>query len=259
MPRPGVEQRIVFGLSLLLAAPLAAQDVYLEGGASLARGDYTYALQTNTAAFSAGLAWSGRRLTLRASWPYFVRDTGLLAPPGASSLSGDTQPSTQGAIEGAFGDPFFQLFAGVVTTPRSALGLGLSVKAPVVEAGDFGTGGWDIGGSFSLSQAVGRSTLLGLDGSFWHLSDPEGLGLQDTVMGTVTVARGLGHGWSLSASLSGSRSAVAGYADPWWGSALVGRACSRGIWGVTVTVGLSETAPDLGLALVWRLRLGGSR
>jgi hypothetical protein len=253
----GRERAIALGLSLLWAAPLAAQEIHFEGGASLGIGDYVYTQRTSGAAFSAGFAWSTRRLTLRASLPYFVRDTRLLTPRGdPSPPEDDALPSPPGSHEGSVGDPFLQLFAGIVATPRAAVGMGLSIKVPVVEAGDFGTGGWDVGGSLSLSQAVGSSTLVGFDGSFWHLSDPEGLQLQDTVMGTATVARGLGPRWSLSASLSASRSAVAGYADPWWCSVLLGRLFSRGIWGVTITIGLSETAPDFGLGLIWRLRLG---
>jgi hypothetical protein len=248
------------GLTLLLAflpPPVAAQGAHFEGGLSVSTGDYVYTQRTSGGAASAGLAWSSGRLTLRATLPWFVRDTRLLSEAG--SEPGPEEPGVSpGAAryEGSVGDPFLQLHVGVVRAPRTSASVGFSTKVPLLEAGGFGTGGWDFGGSVSVSRSLGAATLVGFDGSYWHLADPPDLELQDTVMGTVTVARGLGRLWSVSLSLSGSRSAVAGYADPWWVGVLVGRSFSRGVWGVTLTVGLGETAPDLGLGLVWRLRVG---
>ena len=73
--------------------------------------------------------------------------------------------------------------------------------------------------------------------------------------GTFTLGQAFGRSWTASASVSGGRSAVAGYDDAWWVSLLVGRSFSRGIWGVTASVGLSDTAPDVTVGLVWRARL----
>lgn len=253
------ERRLALGLTLLgclLPSPLTAQGAHFEGGLSFSTGDYVYTQRTSGAAASAGIAWSTSRLTVRATLPWFVRDTRVLIetsaelPPDAvSTTPGDT------GYAGSVGDPFVQLHVGVVRTSRTSVSLGFSTKVPLLEAGDFATGGWDLGGSVSVSRSLGTTTLVGFDGSYWHLADPPDLELQDTVMGTVTVARGLGRLWSVSLSLSGSRSAIAGYSDPWWCGALVGRSFSRGIWGVTVTAGLSETAPDFGIGLLWRLRI----
>jgi len=251
------ESRLAFPLTFLLAlvpSALEAQGAYFEGGVSFATGDYVYTQRTSGGAASAGLAWTTGRLTLRASVPWFVRETTVLTEAGAEVPPEDPS-APSGGYASSVGDPFFQVYLGAVSTARTSVSLGFSTKVPVLEAGDFGTGGWDFGGSVSVSRSVGTATLLGFDGSYWHLADPPDLDLQDTVMGTATVARGLGRLWSLSLSLSGSRSAVPGYPDPWWCGVLVGRSFSRGIWGLTVTVGLSETAPDFGAGLIWRLRI----
>jgi len=251
------ESRLAFRLTVLLAlvpSALAAQGTHFEGGVSFATGDYVYTQRTSGGAASAGLAWTKGRLTLRATVPWFVRETAVLTEAGAEVPPEDPS-APSGGYASSVGDPFFQVYLGAVSTVRTSVSLGFSTKVPILEAGDFGTGGWDFGGSVSVSRSVGTATLLGFDGSYWHLADPPDLDLQDTVMGTATVARGLGRRWSLSLSLSGSRSAGPGYADPWWCGVLVGRSFSRGIWGLTMTIGLSETAPDFGAGLIWRLRI----
>jgi len=243
-------------LLVLAPATVAAQGAYIEGGLSFSTGDYVYAQRTNGGAASVGVAWSSNRVTVRATLPWFVRQVGSL-PPTAAEPDGDepTLVSEGERYAGSMGDPYLQLYVGAVRTPRTSVSLGFSTKVPVLPPGDFATGGWDFGGSVSVGRSVGTSTFLGFDGSYWHLADPPDLDLQDTVMGTVTVARTLGPRWSASLSVSGSRSAVPGYADPWWCGMLVGRSFSRGIWGITAMVGLTETAPDFGLGFVWRVRV----
>jgi len=247
------------GLTLLLSlapAVLRGQGVYLEGGLSFSTGDYTYAERTNAGAAALGVAWSSDRIAVRATVPWFVREAASPSPTGAGTAV--DEPSLvpgAGRYTGSVGDPFLQLYVGAVRTIRTSVSLGFSTKVPVLAPGDFGTGGWDFGGSVSVSRSIGTTTLLGFDGSYWHLADPPDLEIQDTVMGTATVARTLGPRWNASLSLSGSRSAVPGYADPWWCGVLLGRSFSRGIWGLTVTIGLTETAPDVGMGFLWRLRV----
>ena len=251
---PRLRESSLAALTLLLPTPVLGQGAFLEGGLSLARGDYVYTTPTSSAAASLGLAWSTPRLTARLTVPFFVRDTRLLTVRGFEPV--DPEPLATGAeYTGSLADPVAQLFVSAHRGDRTAVGLSVSLKIPVLEAGDFGTGRWDLGGGLSLSRFVGAGTLVGLDLVYWHLGDPPELDLQDTVTGTLTIGRPLGRLWSLSASLSGGRSAVAGYADPWWASLLISRVFPRGIWGLSTSVGLTDTAPDFSLSLLYRLRL----
>jgi hypothetical protein len=255
---PRLRERLLPALILILPAPVLAQGAFLEGGISLARGDYVYTAPTSSGAASLGLAYSTPRLTARVTVPYFLRDTRLLTVRGFEPVEPvePVEPAPEsGQYTGSLADPVVQLFVSAHRGDRTSVGLSASVKIPVLEAGDFGTGRWDVGGGLSLSRFVGSGTLVGLDLGFWRLGDPPDLDLQDTVTGTLTIGRPLGRLWSASASLSGGRSAVAGYADPWWASLLVSRVAARGIWGLTASVGLTETAPDFTLGLLFRLKL----
>ena len=246
---------LVAALLVLVPAAVTAQGLYLEGGVSFARGDYVYTQATSGGGAAAGLAWSSRRVTARVTLPYFVRDTRLLSVSGEAPPEGvDPVVSTPGH-EGSLSDPLVQLYGQVVQSSRTGVGLSGSIKIPVFEAGYFGTGEWDVGAAASLSHSVGTATMLGLDVSYWHLGDMPEFPLQDTVTGTLTLGRVFGRSWMGSISVSGGRSAVAGYDDPWWASILVSRSFSWGIWGLTTSVGLSDAAPDLTVGLVWRARL----
>ena len=258
---PGVTKVAAFAaagaLASAAAAAAAAQGLYVEGGASLARGNYVYTQATNSGGAAIGFAWTGGSLTLRATLPYFVRDTRLLAEQGAASAD-DVAPTSDGStLEGKVSDPVLQAGLLVRRTARSAVGLSLSVKVPVVQAGAFGTGEWDVGAGLSLSRFVGGSTMLGVDATWWRMGDLPELPLRDSVMGTLSVGRSLGRSWLASVSLSGGRSTLAGYPDPWWASALVSRTFAQGILGVTASVGLTDSAADVSLGVVWRLRVGG--
>lgn len=245
----------VAALFALVPAAATAQGLYFEGGVSFARGDYIYTQQTSGGGGAVGLAWSSRRLTARVTLPYFVRDTRLLTVSGEPPVEGTDPALTTTGYEGSISDPLLQVYGQVLQSRRTGVGLSGSVKVPVVEAGSFGTGEWDFGAAASLSHFVGTGTMLGLDVSYWHLGDMPEFPLQDTVTGTLTLGRVFGRSWTASASVSGGRSAVAGYDDPWWASLLVGRSFSRGIWGLTASVGLSDAAPDVTVGLVWRARL----
>jgi len=248
-------ERLLTALTLLLPAPALAQGAFLEGGISLARGDYVYTAPTISGAASLGLAYSTPSLTARVTVPYFVRDTNLLTVRGFEPVDPVEPAPVSDQYAGSLADPVVQLFVPAHRGDRTSIGLSASVKIPVLEAGDFGTGRWDVGGGLSLSRFVGAGTLVGLDLAYWRMGDPPDLDLRDTVTATVTIGRSLGRLWTASASLSGGRSAVADYADPWWASLLVSRVSARGIWGLSSSIGITDTAPDFTLALLYRLRL----
>jgi hypothetical protein len=247
--------RIVAAFFALVPASAAAQGLYFEGGLSFVRGDYVYTQQTSGGGAAAGLAWSTRRLTARVTLPFFVRDTRLLTVSGEAPPEEADPASSVMGYEGSPSDPLLQVYAQVLQSRRTGVGLSGSVKIPVVEAGYFGTGEWDVGGAASLSQFVASATMLGVDVSYWHVGDRPDFPLQDTVTGTLTLGQVFGRSWTASASVSGGRSAVAGYQDPWWASLMVSRSFGRGLWGLTASVGLSDAAPDVTVGLVWRARL----
>lgn len=251
---PRRRERLLAALVLLLPAPALAQGAFLEGGLSLARGDYVYTEPTSSGAASVGLAYSTARLTARVSVPFFVRDTRLLTVRGLEPV--EPAPVTASAQHTAsIADPVAQLFVQVHRGPGTAVGLSAAVKLPLVAAGDFGTGQWDVGGGLSVSRFIGTATVVGADLSYWHLGDLPDLDLQDPVAGTLTVGRAFGGAWMASVSCSGGRSTVPAYDDPWWFSVLVSRVFARGIWGLTASVGVTDTAPDFTLGLIWRLRV----
>ena len=251
---PRRRERLLAVLILLVPAPALGQGTYAEGGFSFAHGDYIYTEPTNSAAASVGLAYSTARVTARLSVPFFVRDTRLLTVQGLEPLEPASVNASAG-VSGSIADPVAQLFVQVHRGPGTAVGVSALAKIPLVAAGDFGTGQWDVGGGLSLSRFLGRGTLVGLDLAYWHLGDPPDLDLQDPITGTVTVGRPLGRLWMASASLSGGRSTVAVYDDPWWLSFLVSRAFARGIWGVVTSIGLTDTTPTFTVGLIWRLRV----
>jgi hypothetical protein len=263
MPPGHREATLAKALVLAAACTLAAaaargQGLCFEGGISLGRGDYVYTQTTSSGGAAAGLAWTGGPLTVRATLPYFVRDTRLLTERDAAPTD-DVQPATDGSVhEGSISDPQLQAAVLLLRTGRNAIGVSLSVKIPVVEAGAFGTGEWDVGAGVSLSHLVGGATMVGLDATWWHMGDPPDLPLRDTVMGTASVGRSLGRTWLVSASLSGGRSTLAGYADPWWAAVVVSRSFSGGIIGATASVGLTDSAADVTVGLVWRVGLGAA-
>lgn len=252
---PGRDLRAAV-MTVLLPAPLAAQGAFFEGGLLFARGDYVYVTPTNSASLSAGLGLTAGRLTLRATLPVFARDTRVLVPKG-SVPTAPAPAATPSSYAAALSDPFAQASIDVLPAGRTALGLTASVKVPVVAAGAFGTGRWDYGGGVSVSRMLGSSALVGVDLGYWHLGDPPDLRLNDVATGTLTLGRSFARSWSASVSFSASRAAVPGYADPRWLGVLVGRASGRGMWGLTLSAGLTPTAPDVGVGLIWRVRLGG--
>jgi len=184
-----------------------------------------------------------------------VRDTRLLTVSGEEPPEGVEDAVGTADYEGSVSDPLVQVYAQVLQARRTGIGLSASVKVPLVEAGYFGTGEWDVSVAASVSQFVGSATMLGLDVSYWRLGDMPDLDLQDTVTGTLTLGQAFGRAWTASLSLSGGRSAVAGYDDPWWAGLLVGRSFSRGIWGLTASIGLTDSGARLHRRLVWAARL----
>jgi hypothetical protein len=69
----------------------------------------------------------------------------------------------------------------------------------------------------------------------------------------------VGGGWALSASFSAARSLVPGFENTYSVGGGLTRLGSRGAFAVNATIGLTETAPDLTIAVSWRVAVAGAR
>jgi hypothetical protein len=155
----------------------------------------------------------------------------------------------------AVGDPTVHLSLQVWDGTRSSVTLGAGAKIPATDTTAFGTGEWDVGAALSLSHRLGFSTLLGVDVSYWHLGDLPDLDLRDPIAVSASVAYLRRTGWGASGWVSGSRSPIEGFEDTYSLGVGVTRVGSRGALGLTVSVGLSETAADFSMGVNWRVRL----
>jgi hypothetical protein len=131
--------------------------------------------------------------------------------------------------------------------------LGGGAKIPVTDTTSYGTGEWDYGASVSLSQMLGFSTLVGVDLAYWHFGDFADLDLRDGIMGSASVAYLGGRGWGGSASVSGARSVIEGFADSYSLGLGITRIGGRASVALNVSLGLSETTPDALASLSWRV------
>lgn len=167
----------------------------------------------------------------------------------------DVPTSSVTGYQTVMGDPTLNL--SVSLSPGSGTGvmLGGGVKVPVTDTTRYGTGQWDFGASIALSQMVGFSTLLAADFSYWHFGDLPDLDLRDGMMGSASLAYLGGAGWGASAIVSGARSLIEGFD----GSLSVGggitRVGRRATLSLNISVGLTETTPDVLAGISWRLAI----
>jgi hypothetical protein len=304
--------RAAAGIGVLLGVPilatvgvtgLAAQSLTYDGSVSWSRGSYIFTQPTHSFWLSNGLSLQVGRLSLSASLPVIVQNSGIISfvagqpvptggedsgavgrrnkgePVGTRGPSADARVSGQGgkaaqapeadsatvlhrdAYEVQVGDP---LLSGSVEVYSGlgflrALSAGLYAKAPIrsVESG-VGTGAWDVGSGASLVAGAGRNLFLA-DVSYWSFGDLPDLELESGLMWGLSVSRSFREGRAaLSASLAGASAMAETMDGPLSvGAGLMvlprsGRAVSAGLW-----FGLTESAPDLSVALTWSVRLTG--
>ena len=263
--------------SLLLAlaiSPVAAQGVAYEGSLSVATGDYFFTEPTTSWMLVSGLAVTAGRVTVRASVPLYVQNTTLVTRsgngwvPSGGPMAGTVSDSggrgsrrgrvpVSGSVVTGFqsvlGDPMAQASFGLVQRVRTSVTVGASVKLPVADTSEFGTGQWDVGAGIGGTQWVGQS-FVALDVSYWHIGDLPDLALHDPVMGTVTVGRHVGNAWVASAALYGATAPMEGYAMPVSIGATLGHVGGL-LWTASLALGLSETAADFTFGLSWRASL----
>ncbi|KPJ86031.1 MAG: hypothetical protein AMS18_15885 [Gemmatimonas sp. SG8_17] len=174
----------------------------------------------------------------------------------AASLAEDPVEVPTTAVTGyrmVVGDPSLGLGIVALQQGGTSVNLGAGLKIPLTDTSGYGTGQWDVGGSVSLSQIVGRSTLIGFDVGYWHLGDLPELDLRDALMGSASIAYLGRSGWGGSALVSAARSVVEGFADAYTAGVAVSRVARRATISVNLSLGFTETTPDFSLGLSWRI------
>lgn len=157
--------------------------------------------------------------------------------------------------EARVADPTVQASMRLVSGSRLSVGASLAAKVPLADTSSIGTGEWDVGAATSITWGVSSRVTLGLDGSWWYLGDMPDFDFRNPVMGSASLGALLGERWGVLASFSAGTSALEGYDPPVWVGAAVNRFGRRATIGLTVSAGMTETVPDLGVGLVWTLRL----
>jgi hypothetical protein len=202
-----------------------------------------------------GALASGAATGAEAAMPHLP---GLRLPRAMSSRQSLTLPDTASFDQVGVGDPTFRVGVDLVPADRGAVSVTLSgeVKAPLADpARGFGTGEWDGGAALSVGGRVGSTVLFGEVG-YWVLGDLPDLPLENPVSYSVGLGHRLGDRLTLLASLSGYSRIVAGTDPPLdLGGALgyrlgEGRSLSLG-----VTIGLSESSPDVSVSAGWTATL----
>lgn len=153
----------------------------------------------------------------------------------------------------ALGDPLASMSLALFRGGRASLTVTGLAKVPVTDTSGFGTGEWDLGLALGSSIRLGPGTLIGVDAGWWYLGDMPGLDFRNPVSGTLSLNHLIGHGWGAMLFASGTSSSLPGFDAP----VMVGggflRPRAGGSWGIQGGVGLTETSPDVSLALFWRV------
>jgi hypothetical protein len=235
-------------VSLRIALPVFYQSTTLV--ASTGSGDIPTGGSSSGNVADSSAARSGSGGTRRTS----VVSPSLTALDRSAADPVDVSPTASG-FRWATGDPMVSASVGGMRAGRLGVILGLAAKIPLVDTASFGTGAWDVGGSLSASVILGGRAFVALDVGYWHLGDPPELELTDPVVVGGTASLLTATGWGLSAGVTGSTPTIAGFAPAVSATASALKPGTRGSIGLLATVGLTETAPDLTVALTWRLGL----
>lgn len=275
-------------IGVLAGQPVAAQRVSYNGSVAYSTGSYVFADRTHSLWMSSGLSVSGGPLSVTASIPVIVQNSGVVSfvagqplptggegsgalagrgsggkigtrGPGTGSMSTDSTVVFRDRYEVQVGDPLLssalEVYSG--TGGLRSLSLQASAKPPLrsLESG-VGTGEWDFGGGASVVAGSG-STLLFLDGSYWSFGDLPDLELAGSFVYSAAVSRSvMGFRGSVLLGIYGATSIIDTVDPPLSTGAgfLYSFSDSRSV-SVNATVGLSEASPDLSVSLGWGVRL----
>lgn len=276
-------------LSVFLPGKCEAQTVSWSGSGQFSTGSYFFEETTKSFYIVNGLQYTNGRLTLGANVPLIIQNSPWISytargsfPTGGTQHGavarrvGNRQSGNSGMMNGmgnkgkiqlpdttsynqmGVGDPWANasyslLRPGSQTSVRISAGVKIPVASP---AKGFGTGAWDAGAGFSLSQRVRDFFLLG-DLAYWNYGDMDELELKDV----VSYGIGIGHkspytNWILNGSFRGSTAFIEDIDPPLsinFGAAYT-YPDSRSIH-VLFLIGLTESAPDFSAGIGWNLLL----
>lgn len=170
-----------------------------------------------------------------------------------------TLPDTASFDQVGFGDPSVRVSVDLTSPDRTDLTVTLSgeVKAPLADpTRGFGTGEWDGGGALSVGGRVGSTLLFGEVG-YWILGDMPDLPLKNPVSYSVGLGHALADGRvGLLATLSGYSRILEGTEPPLdVGGGVSYRLAPGQSLSLGVSIGLSESSPDVSVAAGWRTGL----
>lgn len=177
---------------------------------------------------------------------------------GGEGPAGDPVSVPSTAVTGfqwALGDPTISASLAGLRVGRVGLLSAITVKVPVVDTADLGSGAWDVGVALSTSLLLTYRWMASLDVSYWLLGDPPGLELSNPLTLGGMVSYLSPGGWGLAAGASGSTPTIPGFAPS---ISVTGSVLRPGRWGgigLLTSIGLTETAPDLLVAVTWRVGL----
>jgi len=156
------------------------------------------------------------------------------------------------------GDPFFRVDVAAWRSPErdASLRLSGSIKAPIASVDDgFSSGEVDYAVGVSWSAFRGRQSVLA-DVTYWVLGDPAGTDYRNIASPYVGYGRVLDsrYRWSAIVSASGSPAVIPGL-DPsaQWSVALLRVLGPRASFGVSLDLGLTDSAADFALGGTWRV------
>jgi hypothetical protein len=278
-------------MALVFAAAsssLDGQEIRWTGTTSYARGSYVFDAPTQTYSLSSGLGVSWGPIDVGGSLPLLLQNSQLVSQVGGVPLAtggqdngvvGRRQPGetlgtgragggggmsqAQVAYRDDFtwtlGDPFLSASArlhegsGLVRSVQAQV----ATKAPLrgLDSG-VGTGEWDVGAGASAFASVG-GTYAFVDAAYWWYGDLPDLELVDGLSYGVGLSRPiLDSRGSVMVSYFGAKSPIASMDAPMSVglgasySPRVGRSFSGG-----VTMGLSESSPDVSVYAGWSVRI----
>ena len=179
--------------------------------------------------------------------------------PITAAVAGEPVPAPEEALTGyqvALADPTLSVTGRLLETGRLMLSLGGTVKFPLADTATVGTGEWDIGANLSMSVLAGGRWSFGLDAAYWHLGDLDSLELKDPLVGSVSVGALLGDRWGAMLSLMGSTTTLTGFDPPVSVTAGLNHFAPSFTWGINLGAGLTESAPDVTVGLLWSVPFG---
>ena len=167
----------------------------------------------------------------------------------------------RGSMHAGVGDPLVRADAVLLRSAdaRRELRLAVATKVPFARPeGGVGTGEWDFGAGMSSATAF-SGTFLFADATYWQTGRPDSVPLRNALAyalaaGRPVIASGR---LALLASVSGSTPLLRGIQAPVSVGLLLSHVSSANrVLGVTLSLGVTRTAPKAVVGLAWRVMLG---